>query len=250
MKVVVDDGMVDLMPSRGQNLVIPVTNLYHPTSRRAMSLMDDNLKPTTTLALDIPRADYTEGKWYSSMALYCKAVEQFHADTSDYRPGCPHCTTTDEPCSTDGSDSSMSAGWAFFWIFFGMLLVPCIGGITYYFLKKGCNSESVMALPYKTKEMCMHYCCGSRWERSYGSLSGDPADGMSRGGCCQSFDWRSYVPGMKGSALQDQYSDLQGGTSLKQDEQEQELEAYAPDGMSFTASSTRVEIGGVEKEED
>merc|ERR1712194_393405 len=136
------------------------------------------------------RPDFKEGKWYSGMDLYCASIAGFDDKTATFKPGCPHCT---EECS------GMSAGWAFFWIFFGIILD---------FMKHGCSKDSVLGVFSSSKEFCMNLC-GSRWERSYGSLSGDPSDGMPAQGCCQGFDWRSYVPGMKGSALEDQYSGLQ-----------------------------------------
>lgn len=228
-----------IMPSEGQNLVFPITRLHRFSSRRtgAPAALLPVGAPTKTLPAGTYRPDFTEGKWYSGMKLYCAAIDTFDASTAKYMPGCPRCN---ESCS-----SGMSAGWAFFWILFGMLLVPCIGGLVYYFSQRGCSAESCLGLPMKIKECCMGLC-GSRWERSYGSLSGDPADGMPSRGCCHGWDWRSYVPGMKGSALQEQYSGLQETPAPAPEETS--LESYTSGGLEFS-SAKRVEVGVVDEED-
>jgi hypothetical protein len=182
--------LINHMPLIGQNLVIPLTRLVIPVE----------LVVTTTIPAGTARPDFKEGAWYSGLQLYSAATNLFDRGTGEYNPGC-------SPCSDDG----FSTGWAFFFIFLGLLLLPCIGGLGYIVKQNGCNLGEYSMMCYracgKCKECCMS-CVGSRWERSYGSLSGDPSDGMPSQSCCAGFDWRSYIPGMKGSALQEQYSDL------------------------------------------
>jgi len=244
--------LIDHMPYKGQNLVIPLTRLYTPSegdfSRRGFkwgSTMPVTVAPSVTIPAGTFRPDFKEGAWYSGMQLYCASIKLFAESTSKYKPGCPHCT--EEECG-----GGFSVGWAFLFVFVGVLLLPCVGGVAYFIMQHGCSKECLSAgvsessmMCYrcfsKVKELC-HRCCGSRWERSYGSLSGDPSDGMPAQGCCQGFDWRSYVPGMKASALQDQYSDLQTGgetSSLPTSDPSSSMNEYAP---AMTHDSRRVEV--------
>jgi len=252
------DGMISPMPNDGQNLVFPLTRLhkFKKLDDRRSNTMDSIMKPDRILSAGTYRPDFVEGKWYSGMELYCDAIATFNPSTSEFKAGCPHCT---EECS-----GGMSAGWAFFWILFGIVLVPLCGGIIFYFSKHGCSADSVLGICSSCKEFCMNLC-GSRWERSYGSLSGDPSEGMPSVGCCQGFDWRSYVPGMKGSALEDQYSGLQpegemtssaAGHSevVESNVNDYAASAFDPDpykaAPAFVVdSSSRVEIGTADLEE-
>eukprot|EP00656_Telonema_subtile_P047300 TRINITY_DN5423_c0_g1_i1.p1 TRINITY_DN5423_c0_g1~~TRINITY_DN5423_c0_g1_i1.p1 ORF type:complete len:1486 (-),score=315.18 TRINITY_DN5423_c0_g1_i1:114-4571(-) len=229
-----DASRVPPMPYAGQNLVFPFTRLHSFTNTRredSTTVMPADVKPTFTLEPGTLRSDARQGTWYSGMAVYCAAIQKFDSSTEQSAPGCSNCN---KDC-----DGGMSAGWAFFWIFFGILLVPCIGALVYYFSRHGCSVASVCGLCVAVKELAMR-TCGSRWERSYGSLSGDPADGMPSQGCSQGFDWRSYVPGMKSSALEEQYGEMNSNPAHSNIAESDVWSDHAP---AFTNdTSSRVEV--------
>merc|ERR1711907_252868 len=248
--------LIDHMPYRGQNLVIPLTRLYTPSlgARRAQSPMPLSVAPSVSIPSGTYRPDFKEGTWYSGMQLYCAAIKLFDPSTTKYKPGCPHCTEEDCP---EGGAGGMSVGWAFFFTFVGIFIVPCGGAVAYYIMQHGCSKDCLSNglqetsyLCYRCFSKCREFgmkCCGSRWERSYGSLSGDPSDGMPAQGCCQGFDWRSYIPGMKGSALQDQYSDLQTGgelNTMSTSDPSSSINDYAPasDYAPAMTRDSRVEV--------
>jgi hypothetical protein len=207
------------MPAEGQNLVIPMTRMYssgsdpNPGLVRQQYPVSYPVKPDILLPPGVPRADFAEGFWYSGMSLYCAAIDKFDPSTAKYGPGCGDC------------DSQCSRGMIFLYILIGVLLVPLIGAIAYYFHQNGCSADSWLGLfgaiagcmfsaCDTIKELCRRVC-GSRWERSYGSLSGEAVDGMPQQRTrCRDCDWRSWVPGMKGSALEEQYSDMNAGDEM------------------------------------